>query len=104
MAIFNPEIHHRRSIRLIGFDYSHHGYYFVTICLNDVRCMLATVHVGVRHVGVRHGEPLHGEPLPRNEYQHIIPQSLGMIVNHYKSAVTRWTRRNGFPGRVDWNV
>ncbi len=42
MAIFNPELHHRRSVRLVGFDYSRPGYYFVTICLNDVRCMLAT--------------------------------------------------------------
>jgi putative transposase len=167
MPVFNPEIHHRRSVRLIGFDYSRPGYYFVTICLNDVRCMLATVPVGVRSVvgvrhgeplhnthslqlspigeiakrywleiphhypkivldefvimpdhvhgilkirdmdrqwsvGVRHGEPLHIEPLPptpsrQNEYQHIIPQSLGIIVNHFKSAMTRWTRKNGFP-------
>lgn len=29
---FNPEIHHRRSIRLKGFDYSRPGYYFFTIC------------------------------------------------------------------------
>jgi len=219
MTNFNPEIHHRQSTRLGGYDYSHPGFYFVTICLNDVRCMLATTTVGVRHgeplrqsnpphspqscntrslqltpigkianqywleiprhyptvvldefvimpdhvhgilqlrdgdrdffppnpggfpvVGVRHGEPLpnqtdsihchgeplpnqtdsihcHGEPLPnqtdsihchdkppqkfcptrQNEYQHIIRQSIGIIVNHFKSAVTRWTRQNGFP-------
>jgi putative transposase len=29
---FNPEIHHRRSIRLKGYDYSRNGAYFVTIC------------------------------------------------------------------------
>lgn len=29
---FNPEIHHRRSIRLRGYDYSRNGAYFVTIC------------------------------------------------------------------------
>jgi len=29
---YNPEIHHRRSIRLKGFDYSQAGAYFVTIC------------------------------------------------------------------------
>ena len=29
---FNPEIHHRRSIRLPDYDYSHPGAYFVTIC------------------------------------------------------------------------
>jgi putative transposase len=41
MAIFNPEVHHRRSVRLVGFNYSRPGYYFVTICLNDVRCLLS---------------------------------------------------------------
>lgn len=29
---FDPEIHHRRSIRLRGNDYSKPGYYFFTIC------------------------------------------------------------------------
>jgi putative transposase len=29
---FNPEINHRRSIRLKGYDYSRNGAYFVTIC------------------------------------------------------------------------
>ncbi|MGH9795755.1 MAG: transposase, partial [Candidatus Acidiferrales bacterium] len=29
---FDPLIHHRRSIRLKGFDYSSRGLYFVTIC------------------------------------------------------------------------
>ena len=29
---YNPNIHHRRSIRLKGYDYSRPGWYFVTIC------------------------------------------------------------------------
>ena len=29
---YNPEIHHRRSIRLQGYDYTNTGIYFVTIC------------------------------------------------------------------------
>jgi len=29
---YNPEIHHRKSIRLQEYDYSQSGYYFVTIC------------------------------------------------------------------------
>ena len=29
---YNPEIHHRRSIRLKGYDYTQPGAYFVTIC------------------------------------------------------------------------
>ena len=29
---YDPNIHHRRSIRLKGYDYSQAGAYFVTIC------------------------------------------------------------------------
>ena len=32
---YNPNIHHRRSIRLKGYDYSQEGLYFITICCQD---------------------------------------------------------------------
>jgi hypothetical protein len=32
---FDPERHHRRTIRLKGYDYSQPGAYFVTICIQD---------------------------------------------------------------------
>ena len=32
---YNPNIHHRRSIRLKGYDYSQAGLYYVTICCQD---------------------------------------------------------------------
>lgn len=30
--VYNPAIHHRRSIRLPGYDYSQPGAYFITLC------------------------------------------------------------------------
>jgi hypothetical protein len=32
---YNPQIHHRRSIRLKGYDYSQAGLYFITICCEN---------------------------------------------------------------------
>ena len=32
---YDPNIHHRRSIRLKGYDYSQAGRYFVTICVQN---------------------------------------------------------------------
>jgi len=32
---YNPEGHHRRSIRLPGYDYSQSGVYFVTLCTQN---------------------------------------------------------------------
>lgn len=35
MIQFDPQKHHRRSIRLKGYDYSKEGFYFITICCED---------------------------------------------------------------------
>jgi REP element-mobilizing transposase RayT len=43
MSRFDPEIHHRRSIRLRGYDYSQAGVYFVTICVRDRELLLGKV-------------------------------------------------------------
>jgi len=40
---YNPEIHHRRSIRLKGYDYSSTGAYFVTICVHQRECLFGEV-------------------------------------------------------------
>jgi putative transposase len=40
---FNPEIHHRRSIRLKGYDYSQNGAYFVTICSWNRECLFGEI-------------------------------------------------------------
>ncbi len=40
MSNYNPKIHHRKSYRLPGYDYSKPGYYFVTICLRSLVYML----------------------------------------------------------------
>lgn len=32
---YNPDIHHRQSIRLRGYDYSQNGLYFITICTQN---------------------------------------------------------------------
>jgi REP element-mobilizing transposase RayT len=43
MMIFDPDKHHRRSIRLKEFDYSSEGAYFVTICTQDKQCLFGVV-------------------------------------------------------------
>ncbi len=40
---YNPETHHRRSIRLKGYDYSKEGVYFVTICAQERECLFGEV-------------------------------------------------------------
>jgi len=40
---YNPNIHHCRSIRLKGFDYTWEGAYFVTICTKNRECLFGDV-------------------------------------------------------------
>jgi len=40
---FNPELHHRRSIRLKNRDYSESGYYFITICCYNRACLFGKI-------------------------------------------------------------
>ena len=40
---FDPDIHHRHSIRLRGYDYSTAGYYFVTFCVQGRECLFGEI-------------------------------------------------------------
>jgi putative transposase len=40
---YDPDKHHRRSIRLKGFDYSRSAVYFVTICVQNRECLFGTL-------------------------------------------------------------
>ncbi len=43
---FNPDRHHRRSIRLKEYDYARAGAYFVTVCTNNKECLFGDVVEG----------------------------------------------------------
>ncbi|MBI3812017.1 MAG: transposase [Nitrospirae bacterium] len=40
---YSPDIHHRRSIRLKGYDYSQAGAYFVTLCAQNKECLFGEI-------------------------------------------------------------
>ncbi len=40
---YNPDIHHRKSIRLKNYDYSKEGLYFITICTQDKECLFGEI-------------------------------------------------------------
>ncbi len=79
---YNPDKHHRRSIRLQGYDYSQPGIYFITLCTQNRERLFV--------VGVQNFETLQNQ----NAYQHIIPTSIGSIIRGFKIGVTRGFRQN----------
>ncbi len=40
---YNFDVHHRRSIRLEGYDYSQGGMYFVTVCTQNRECLFGEI-------------------------------------------------------------
>lgn len=40
---YNPEIHHRKSIRLRHYDYSQSGAYFITMCTHNRECLFGEI-------------------------------------------------------------
>ena len=43
MNKYNPEKHHRRSIRLRGYDYTRAGLYFITLCVQNRECLFGHI-------------------------------------------------------------
>ena len=40
---YNPDTHHRCSIRLKSYDYSQEGLYFITICIQNRLCLFGNI-------------------------------------------------------------
>ena len=52
---FDPQKHHRRSIRLKGYDYSSEGAYYVTIVAHGRECLFGEIIDGEMHLS-KYGE------------------------------------------------
>ncbi len=175
MNNYNPNIYHRKSIRLKGYDYSQAGLYFITICVKERECLFGNIvndemelndagkiadvcwleipghftnavlhehivmpnHVhgiielkrvdnirdqNANNVGTRHVVSLpdntdnpvgtsHVMSLPnaignftatrhvvsqKNQFSHPIHGSISVIIQQYKSSVTRFINKNNF--------
>ncbi len=55
---YDPEKHHRRSIRLKNYDYSRAGAYFVTVCTQNRECIFGSIDDG-KMVFTEHGYMVH---------------------------------------------
>ncbi len=90
-----PATHHRRSIRLRGYDYSQAGAYFITICTHNRECLFGAVGAGSKPALVRIKPALPSnnraglEPAPTqpnlmvlNEYGEIVKDTWEDLINH----------------------
>ena len=57
---YDPQKHHRRSIRLKGYDYAQAGAYFITICTYHRVCLFGEIADGNMHLN-EYGETVRDE-------------------------------------------
>lgn len=73
---YDPNKHHRRSIRLKGYDYSQPGAYFVTICAYQRQCIF--------------GKIIDGQ-MCLNQYGEIVAETYQWLCQHYSHLYTdKW--------------
>jgi len=79
---YNPAIHHRRSIRLKGYDYTQAGAYFLTICTHNRKCLFGEIVDGVMRLndaGVMVEQCWHAIP---EHFPYIVLDAFVVMPNH----------------------
>jgi putative transposase len=88
---YNPDIHHRRSIRLRGYDYAQRGAYFVTIVAQSITPRRVTAPrratTRVAPTGVTVGDHDNTATIPANTGINPSP-TWGDIMGAFKSMTT----------------
>ena len=84
---YNPNIHHRRSIRLEGYDYAQAGAYFVTICAHARECLFGQIAADAMALN-EFGEIVRDEWLRSSEIRsEIRPDEYIIMPNHFHGII-----------------
>ena len=95
---FDPFKHHRRSIRLKGFDYAQPGSYFVTIITRGRLSLFGEIIGGEMHLNAL-GEIAHGEWMKTALIRHEITLDEFIVMpNHFHAIVNIVDCGNGLVG------
>ena len=84
---YNPEIHHRHSIRLKGYDYSSNGAYFITICVKNRECIFGEIINGEMYLN-DYGKIVSEEWLKTEKVRkNIIIDEFVIMPNHFHGII-----------------
>lgn len=93
---YNPQIHHRRSTRLKGYDFSQAGLYFITICCHNRQCFFGHIENGkmfLNEIGKIANECWLGIP---QHYPNAVLHEHIVMPNHFHGIIELtdmvWTR------------
>jgi REP element-mobilizing transposase RayT len=108
---FNPDIHHRKSIRLKGYDYSKEGLYFITICTQTREHLFGEI-IGGKMILNNLGEIIKKELLKTNEIREnikidkwvIMPNHIHFIIEILEGFPSGKPVQNDIPNSNSQNV
>jgi REP element-mobilizing transposase RayT len=89
---YNPDIHHRRSVRLKNYDYSSDGAYFITICTENRENVFGNI-AGAGLVSAQMELNNAGEMIELvwrqtiEEYRHIACDKYIIMPNHFHCII-----------------
>lgn len=86
MNNYNPHLHHRRSIRLKGYDYSQNGLYFITICCKDRTHLFGKIENNTPTVGAENLLP-NNNMMVLNDAGKIANDCWLQIPNHFPNVI-----------------
>jgi putative transposase len=99
MARYDPDVHHRRSIRLKSYDYSQEGVYYVTICTQQRECLFGEVRcdeMQLSHAG--RAIQMAWEELPRR-FEGVDLDAFVVMPNHVHGILVVFGGPGGREGR-----
>jgi len=92
---YNPNIHHRRSIRLKGYDYSQAGLYFITICVQNRECLFGEIENG-KMILNEFGQIAHNEWLKTPEIRNNVELGEFIVMpNHFHAIIRLLDNKTG---------
>lgn len=100
MSTYNPNIHHRRSIRLKGYDYAQAGLYFITMCCQDRICRFGKVVEG-KMILNEFGKIAHHEWLKTPEIRNNVTLEEFVVMPNHFHAIVRMLDVGGEKGECD---
>jgi len=83
---YNPEIYHRRSIRIKEYDYSQEGLYFITICTYNHKRLFGSIENGEMVLG-EYGKIVHNECLRTGEMRKNITLNEFVIMPNHMHGI-----------------
>jgi len=84
---YDPTRHHRRSIRLKGYDYSQAGAYFITICTQDRACLFGKVVNGEMQLNDAGRMVLAEWNMLPERFPHVVLDAFVVMPNHVHGIV-----------------